>query len=42
MAKYESKKAHRTEENAPPMKPSQVFLGDNYMSLWVPKKNPKI
>ena len=30
----------KTVENAPPMKPSHVFLGDNLMSRVRPKKKP--
>jgi len=29
-------------ESIPPINPSQVFFGDNSMSLVFPKKNPKI
>lgn len=37
-----TKKDQITEQTAPPMNPSQVFLGDNAINLWVPKKNPKM
>jgi hypothetical protein len=33
---------NKTVENAPPMNPSHVFLGESLMSGVFPKKNPNI
>ena len=33
---------NKTVEKAPPMKPSQVFLGDSLISGVLPKKNPNM